>query len=120
LAESLLAQSKLAPPVRIVQAFRVTLGRNPSSVETRRTLQFLTQFELEYAAVAPQVPPPIIPLPAKVAEIPGFTLPADPDNVDRTEYIALEESIEPATAKAAAWAAFVQALYASAEFRFIR
>ena len=121
LAESLLAQSKLTPPVRIAQAYRVTVGRNPSAVETRRVLQFLAQFESQYAASAPRTQGPVVPsAAAKVAESPGFTLPADPDNVDRTEYIALEESVEPPTAKAAAWAAFVQALYASAEFRFIR
>jgi hypothetical protein len=46
--------------------------------------------------------------------------PANPDDVDRTPDVVKEDAVQPKSAKAAAWMNFVQALYASAEFRFVR
>jgi hypothetical protein len=58
-----------------------------------------------------------LPVAAKPAAPPAA--PADPDNVDRTDSRPAEPEIRPANAEAAAWMSLVQALYASAEFRFV-
>ncbi len=45
---------------------------------------------------------------------------ANPDDVDRTPEAPKEAVVEPSSAKAASWMSFIQSLYASAEFRFLR
>ena len=121
-----LAQSLLAVPgtrARIERAYWRTLGRAPTVAEAARALQFLTEFRAEYKKLPPPEPRPVSTTVAAKpiqTESPGFTLPADPDNVDRTEYVAVEETVQPSSPEAAAWMSFVQALYASAEFRFVR
>jgi hypothetical protein len=52
-------------------------------------------------------PPPVVP-------------PVNADDVDRTDVNAPEAHVQPRDAGTAAWLSLVQALYASAEFRFIR
>ena len=42
----------------------------------------------------------------------------NPDDADRTSQLPKEATVNPSNPKAAAWMSFVQALYASAEFRF--
>jgi hypothetical protein len=98
----------------IQQAYRLTLGRDPSRHEILRAEKFIAEFESSYVSV----PPAIAAKP--LSEKPSDEQNADPDNIDRTDYIVTEEIVQPADAKAAAWMSFVQALYASAEFRFVR
>jgi cytochrome c553 len=45
---------------------------------------------------------------------------ANPDDIQREDEKAPEETIQPKSAQSAAWAALIQALQASAEFRFVR
>jgi hypothetical protein len=45
---------------------------------------------------------------------------ANPDDIDRTDLVTSETSVEPKTPKVAAWMNLVQALFASGEFRFVR
>jgi hypothetical protein len=120
LAEALLTMPSTRS--RIERAYWRTLGRAPVLKETERALAFLAQFRAEYRKLPHQAFPTVAPVPAKTVEIesPGFTLPADPDNVDRTEYIVVEETVQPSSPEAAAWMSLAQALYASAEFRFVR
>ena len=47
-------------------------------------------------------------------------VPANPDDVDRSGDEVKEAPVIPGSARTAAWMNFVQALYASAEFRFVR
>jgi hypothetical protein len=125
LARSLLKQQEIASPAKIKQAYRFALGRAPTTQELGRAHRFLADYQASYRnaprkqALMPVVASAVV---AKTSssESPGFTLPVDPDNIDRTEHIAVEEVVEPESAKAAAWMSFVQALYASAEFRFVR
>jgi hypothetical protein len=46
--------------------------------------------------------------------------PADPDQIDQTGEAVAEEVVCPKDARTAAWLALAQALYGSAEFRYLR
>ena len=122
LGETLIALPNLTPQAKIERAYWRTLGRAPDAKEIGRAIRFLARFRAEYRKLPHEPSPAAAALTVKAVEpdSAGFTLPADPDNVDRTEYIAAEDSVQPSNAEAAAWMSFVQALYASAEFRFVR
>lgn len=109
------------PANRVRQAYRLTLGRSPTQEETQRALAFIGAYRATYAAqnaatLATFSPPHREKNPEPVQP----AVPADPDDVDRTDYVPEEEAVQPANADVAAWMSFVQALYASAEFRFVR
>jgi len=116
LANSLLSDPKRTTEQRIRQAYRLVLNRLPTSREIARAAAFLKTAESAYATKPPKAPV------AAAASLPPPQPddPDDPDNVDRTEYALPEESVQADNARSAAWLDFIQALYASAEFRFIR
>ena len=58
-------------------------------------------------------------LPLRAREVTTSELPVDQDD-DRVSQIIVEEIVEAKTAKEAAWMSLSQALYASAEFQFVR
>jgi hypothetical protein len=121
LAGALLANRELSRTARIRLAYRLTLGRAPRNGEVLRASGFLDAFEKDYSAARPQDDAGA----SEVARVEGpgaavSLIPADPDNIDRTDHIPAEEPVRPWGAKAAAWMSFVQTLYASAEFRFVR
>jgi len=47
-------------------------------------------------------------------------VPANPDEADQTDTPVKEEKLLPADPKTAAWSSFCQALFGSAEFRYLR
>ena len=105
-----------SPRERIRQAYRLILNREPNAVEVARAQKFVDEFESAYA-VTPALPPK----PTAVATKPAApTAPLDPDNIDRADYIAIDPPVEPGNASTAAWMSFAQALFSSAEFRFVR
>ncbi|HEU0119127.1 MAG TPA: PSD1 and planctomycete cytochrome C domain-containing protein [Bryobacteraceae bacterium] len=102
---------------RIREAYRRVLNREPSAVEFDRVSTFLAGVRAGYRpATQTEAAVTSIALKLPAAGQP----PADPDNVDRTDFIALDSVAPPADADGAAWASFAQALYATAEFRFVR
>ncbi len=104
---------------RIRQAYRRILNRLPTPEELDRAASFVHEYAVAYR---PPPPPPAVPaIAAKPAATPAASpaIPADPDNIDRTDIRPAEPEIRPAHAQAAAWMSFAQALYASAEFRFV-
>lgn len=118
LARRLISGQEPGDTARIRRAYQLTLSRTPTKLETVRASTFLETYEASYAkAVSVQ------PVFAKAS------LPALPvervDQVDQTDAErnappAAEEVEPPKNPKEAAWMSFVQALYASAEFRFVR
>ncbi len=114
LASDLLAQAG-SEADRIRQAYRRILNRLPTAQELDRAASFVHEYAAAYRAPAPSLAAP--PVTAKPVVNPAT--PADPDNIDRTEIRPAEPEIRPANAQAAAWMSFAQALYASAEFRFV-
>ena len=112
LAERLLGERGLSDAARIQRAHTVVLGRTPSPVEIERARKFLADYEKLYQ------PPPAATSSPEPA--PPSAAPLDADDMDRTEYIARELVVEAGGARTAAWMNLVQALYASAESRFVR
>lgn len=110
------------------QMYLVTLGRSPSDVEAARAEQFLADYESTCQAELADTP---VLAQADVRESSDTSttdetatklpvVPENPDNVDRSDQIVVEDMVTAPNAKTAAWLNLVQALYASAEFRFVR
>ena len=117
LADRLLAE-KGEDADRVKAAYRLTLGRAPSTAEVERALGFVGEYESAYRA-EPQ-PLPAVARPA--APRPKGPTPEviDPDQIDQTGEAMTEDVIRPRDARAAAWLALTQALYGSAEFRYVK
>jgi hypothetical protein len=92
LAEKVLARKDDTDATRIETAYRLVLGRAPTTVETERAAKFVTEYEAAYRAQPASAPA------------------AKPDG----------DVVRPKNARAAAWLALVQALFGSAEFRYLR
>ena len=120
LAQRLLSTSAKADEETIRQAYRLALSRSPTDQEISRAKEFLSAYETSYTSPTPAAP--VKPAHEESAEGKSATptAPVNPDDVDRTPEIAREESVQPKSAREAAWMSFVQAVYASAEFRFVR
>ncbi|HYH67540.1 MAG TPA: PSD1 and planctomycete cytochrome C domain-containing protein [Urbifossiella sp.] len=118
LADRLLA-AKGDDADRVTTAYRLTLGRAPSKAEVERALGFVGEYESAYRA-EPQPLPPV----ARPAAPPQPKRPAaeviDPDQIDQTGEAVTEDVVRPRDARAAAWLALAQALYGSAEFRYVK
>ncbi|MEI6342114.1 MAG: PSD1 and planctomycete cytochrome C domain-containing protein [Verrucomicrobiota bacterium] len=121
LAERLLADAQPSDAHRIRQAYLLTLGRPPRHHEITRSRRFINDFAVAYGKEPTgAVPsPPIASVEAVVATDADKPAPVNPDDIDRTEQVPVEEAVPFRNARTAAWASFVQALYAAAEFRFI-
>jgi hypothetical protein len=118
LAERLLADAKTTDAARLASAYRLVLGRAPTAKETERAVAFLTDYEAAYRKqpLAKTETKPVKPAKPKAPAKP----PLDPDQVDQTGEAVVEEVVYPKDARTAAWLAFAQALFASAEFRYVR
>ena len=110
LAETLLAKTQATDLERIRQAHVLVLGRSPAPPEIERARSFLRHYQTSFQ---PQ------PRPEPVHQTEASADP-DADDMDRTEYVPAEPSVQPEDSRTAAWMAMVQALFASAEFRFVR
>ena len=116
-AETLLDRPTGDDRERIASAFRLVLGRLPTSPEIDDVLAFLAAFE----AQAPATPAPVAEAPVEtVVTAPSAPDPnLDPDQVEQDSEKVVEELARPRDARSAAFAAFVQAMLASAEFRYL-
>jgi mono/diheme cytochrome c family protein len=138
LARELLVPSSDADAPRIRTAYQRVLGREPTSLEIARVESFLSDYATTIeepastttAGKADKSPPrpaavrkkgkaakagkaaPIAPAVAQPA--------ANPDEVDQTGVVATEVEVVAGGRREAAWMAFTQALYAAAEFRYVR
>ncbi|VTS02881.1 PSD1 and planctomycete cytochrome C domain-containing protein [Tuwongella immobilis] len=128
-AQKILSESNRSDQERIAIVYRRVLNREPSADEVKRSLQFLGEFEslarLELASAATAKPEvkPTTPSPAKSMAKSGTSKPAaeviDPDQVDQTGEEVAVEKIAVNDARHAAWLAWIQALFGTAEFRFV-
>lgn len=121
LAERLLAEPDATDAERVRRAYRLALGREASSGDIARSLAFVSDSEASYPE-SEQVEPPQAKLaiadqakPATVSQPP-----ANPDEADQTGVPIVEEAIRAKSARDFAWLTFAQALFASAEFRYVR
>ncbi len=107
---------------RVAHAYRLALARDPAPDELSAAIAFLDEYRREYRRGRAGPGPILASLaarPAVTASAPGVEAPEDPDNIDRTDMAPAEEVIPPQTPEAAAWAAFAQSLFGSAEFRYL-
>ena len=130
LARILLTPEYRDDAARIREAYERVLGRDPAVAETAKVKTFVAQYSATWLRAHPGAPaskPVHAPEPASapgditagVARSDGLTSDQDIFEVKPpTEDPSL--TIVPESATEAAWGAFVQALYGSAEFQFVR
>jgi hypothetical protein len=134
LAQGLLSNKRANDTERIRVAFERVLGREPTKHEAERVKSFLAKYTATWA----KGHPPKAQLVAASLAIGGAAAPESPadvtagivrsdslgqDDPDDTSKQFADETpplVVPDTAPQAAWAAFVQSLYGSAEFQFAR
>jgi len=109
---------------RVEAAIRAVFGRAATAAEVGRAVAFLAAYEREAAAagIATSVEPAAVmpaSAPAEVGAAFAEAVTGNPDDVDQTATPVVELPPPPADAREAAWVAFVQALFASAEFRYV-
>jgi hypothetical protein len=125
-ADHVLADSQRFDAEWVSEVYLRTLGRTPTDSELARAGQFLAAYASSYRGEAPvQQIASVAAEPAHQEGETGATTAvagqvANPDDVDRSPEMAKEIVVQPTSAKAAAWMALIQAIYASAEFRFVR
>ena len=116
LAERLLSERDQTTESRIREAHLLVLGKGPRPQEVSRDEGFLTAYASSSRKLIPaQEPAPVKPASEKAADEK-----VDQNDLDHGVQIAEEEAVRPKSADEAAWMALVQALYASAGFRFVR
>ena len=119
LAEAVLKDAKASESERVQLVYRRALGRPATEKELTRASTFLAEYESaardEFAVLKP-TPKPVVPVKPKKPNDP----PDNPDEIDQTGEAMNPEVVQPKDAKSAAWLALVQAVYGSAEFRFVK
>ena len=116
LAERLLSTKDRSPESRIREVYLLVLGRDPRPQEISRAESFLTS----YAASSRKLIPAQDSGPAKPGVEKTVDTKVDQNDVDHAVQFAEEEAVQPKNPDEGAWMGLVQALYASAEFRFVR
>jgi hypothetical protein len=122
LAEKLLATDE-SNAERIEAAWSRILGRSPTTAEVRRVEAFLAAYESDYRAQP-------TPAPVKRVELASATDTSatskstaapivDPDQADQGGVAVVEAAVRPPDARTAAWLAFIQSLFGTAEFRYV-
>ncbi|MBN9522031.1 PSD1 domain-containing protein [bacterium] len=119
LAERVLAEKTTDDADRVRSAYRLALGRTPAPAEVERALGFVGEYESAYRADPQPLPAAPRPAAAPQPKRPAAEV-IDPDQIDQTGEAVTEETVRPRDARTAAWLALAQALYGSAEFRFVK
>jgi hypothetical protein len=138
LANNLLAAGHANDAKQIRQVYDRTLARDPSPHEIVRVKAFLAQYSASWLKAHPQTSPATDHHSVQAGETasPSANNQAsditagiirsdnlgqdDPDDTSKQFADDAPVTVFPDTAKKAAWAAFVQSLYGSAEFQFVR
>ncbi len=107
---------------RVRELYRLVLGRVPTPGELARTSAFLAEYESAQRALDPS-PSPELQLTHEVvvsASAPPKKEPANPDEADQADEPVREQVVRVPDARTAAWHALAQALFSSAEFRYVQ
>jgi hypothetical protein len=133
LANSLLAEGKGDDGKRIREAFERVLGRDPSKAEVERVKGFLAKYTATWSKAHPSGAPgphvAQVSLDTSKSKTPDVTAGIirsdslgqdDPDDTSKQFADETPALVVPENAQKAAWGAFVQSLYGSAEFQFVR
>jgi len=125
LAERLAGEAERADSELVQEAYLRILGRPAREQEIARASGFIGEFTASYAETANA---DLLLAATSSQEVSAnaddaaeaAVVPENPDDIDRTPTTVKEEAVQPKNAREAAWMSFIQALYASAEFRFVR
>lgn len=104
---------------RIREAYRRVLGRDAASHEIERARAFVEEFAAQFVD-RPEVIADATPTGDATTETSEVPPPDNPDELDQTGVPYREETVKTKGAREAAWLALVQALFATAEFRYLR
>jgi hypothetical protein len=117
LADRLVAEHE-SDAKRIRDAYQLTLNRPPTREEEARASGFIRQYEALFQTAPAPKNDPVPVIDASFSK--KRDLVAQQSDEERLGHVFVDEKVEPAGAKDAAWMSFIQALYGSAEFRFVR
>ncbi len=123
-AERLLSAPGFSERSAIDEVYLRALGRKPSADEVERASRFVSEYTAAYQGGEPVTGAVVAADTATddsgEAATAAQTIPVNPDDVDRTDAVSGDEVVNAKTPQAAAWLSFIQSVYASAEFRFVR
>jgi mono/diheme cytochrome c family protein len=118
LAEQLTNDKQTKDAARVRQAYRLILGREPSVTETKRATIFLSDYSSTYPVEAPSADLETATLNRTTKK--DLLPPANVDESLQVDVPVAEEVVLPKDTRTASWLAFIQALFATAEFRYVR
>jgi mono/diheme cytochrome c family protein len=122
-ANRIAVKSSTDPKRQVETGYSLVLGRSPSKDEIERGESFLKSFATAWNAIPQSETPAPETTIAKVAPAKPAaqaTVPVNPDEIITQDVPAADVKIQYTGADDAALAHFVQALFASAEFRYVR
>jgi hypothetical protein len=114
---------------RVSRAYRLALSRAPTAQEIDRVLHYVNEYEAgagDWLASQAAQPTGVEVTSTESGEStvtdaePKKKPPQNPDEADQTDSPIAEVQVVPSSARAAAWASFCQALFGSAEFRYLK
>ncbi|MFM9068197.1 MAG: DUF1549 and DUF1553 domain-containing protein [Planctomycetota bacterium] len=115
-----LLMAKKTDEQRVSSAYHVVLGRPATDVEVQRAVAFLQTYAAsDHGNEQPTANLAANPT-AEDASSAGKPATDNPDEADQGGVAIREETVRTANPQEAAWLAFAQALFASAEFRYVR
>lgn len=121
LAESILSAPDFEEEAALQRLYWRTLGREPSEAEIARAREFLASYEAAYvpAQLVEEAAPETVPVLAATTGASSDAAAEGEEEKPAAEAPPAPKT-EPGDAHTAAWMALVQALFGSAEFRFVR
>jgi hypothetical protein len=107
---------------RIRALYHVVLGRLPTQPEVERSQAFVAEYETAQADlnVVARVETEVASDADPVAPAKAKAIPENPDEVDQTGEPIIEPIVQARDARTEAWLALAQALFGTAEFRYVR
>ncbi|WP_035608964.1 PSD1 and planctomycete cytochrome C domain-containing protein [Haloferula sp. BvORR071] len=122
-AESLAKESR-AEKDKLHDLYARILGRQASESDLARAQDFIGNFAANWQGQQASPPESVVQLADNAGQTGDGTTDnnaaVNPDDMPRNDLTAVDTLVEAKDANSAAWMALIQALYASAEFRFIR
>jgi hypothetical protein len=129
LADRLLHRSESDDAERIDQAYRLTVGRPATTKEIERATKYLADYETAAREALASTRAPAKPAETTKAEATiasastsggGGGAAVNPDEIVNTDEPLKEDTVQAADARTAAWASLCQALFGTAEFRYLK
>ena len=107
---------------RIGALYRLVLGRSPKQDDIERSRAFLAEYQTAQAELdaAAHAHPRVALAAEPVARAKPKPQPENPDEVDQTAEPVVEPIVRGSDARTEAWLALAQALFGTAEFRYVR